>query len=193
MKPLALLILVVGLVACGGRTPSEMTNAQDAAPLPGCPLDPAGACGLEGALCEYGSDPVEACNQLFMCSHGTLQPHAQPRPTCPTVDAGVGASCPAYPPPAASDEGGVSCQLGLVCDYPQGRCECATAFPTMNVGFACVIPAAGCSTQRPRLGTPCSQEGEQCSYEACGVSADFGAVTCSNGVWVRYDAGGCPD
>ena len=175
---------------CGGKASSLPDAAlTDAALTPPCPATPAGACGLEGAECEYGSDPLAACNQLFTCSGGLLHPESGAPAGCPTPDAGVSSECPAYPPTPPASDAGASCQVHLVCDYPEGRCECEFDFSSQQIQFSCAVPSAGCPAVRPRLGTSCAEESKSCSYSVCGVLPDFGAVKCSMGIWVMDVAG----
>ena len=182
------------LAACGGKTStSHGGSVSDASPGAVCPASSIGPCGLEGEECEYGGDPQAACDMVFTCRGGLLQPETQHTDGCPTPDAGMSDECPAYPPPPATVDGGGACRVGLICDYPAGRCQCANDFLELQAGFACAVPAAGCAAVRPRLGTACTLDGQSCSYETCGVSTDFGIVRCEGGIWVRdVDEPFCP-
>jgi hypothetical protein len=83
-------------------------------------------------------------------------------------------------------DGGATCTTqGLTCHYSLGRCYCGFIFgppqPTVDGGtssWLCDDPGTGCPQPRPRVGSPCTQEGQTCQYLTC----DF-AQQCTGGVW----------
>jgi hypothetical protein len=140
---------------------------------------------LTGVSCEYGSDPDVSCNAVVTCNGtwaGTGNNAAQ---TCPTPPA-TGA-CPASY--AAAQSAGACTQDGLVCGYPQGRCDCArpTGGPPIVGGLGtrwlCDDAPSGCPSPRPHVGAACSASGPQsCDYGACTI-ADGVTLACTNGTW----------
>jgi hypothetical protein len=88
--------------------------------------------------------------------------------------------------------------FGGWCDYPQGRCACTVQAggPALLDASAvsiwiCQDPSApGCPTPRPRLGSPCSQDGLTCDYGACDIPGGIGE-TCNGGIWIQAGVA-CP-
>src|SRR6202042_3278987 len=91
------------------------------------------------------------------------------------------AACPAS---YASVPQGDSCaSTGLSCLYALGLCTCQAPFglpggPSNGGGYWGCVPEQGCPFPRPRLGTACSSEGTDCTYEACSYDQ-----VCHDGVW----------
>jgi len=125
--------------------------------------------------CEYGDDPLSACNTLVKCVAGswTLQPPPTQRTAaCPTGE-------PICPPSFASaTDGGIDCPysaLDLDCVYPEGVCFC-------NGGWDCTPLPNDCPATRPRAGAPCDPDGGQCQRWGFDCTAD--AMYCQCGIWV---------
>ena len=198
-------LLASGPVSCGGlvlQLPSEA--GTDAAGAEGgifvslppastglCGTTGRGSCKEEGLVCEIGLDPASACNTLTICDGGTLKPLAVVDTHCPTVDNGVGASCPGYEAKGTAGDGGEICTFGATCDYAQGRCQCSVVSPERSPSWHCEDPGSACPPVRPRLGQPCTQEGQHCNYDACGVTPSFGSEACDGGVWIAAEPPSC--
>jgi len=125
--------------------------------------------------CEYGDDPLSACNTMVKCVAGswTLQPpFTQLATGCPTAEP----ICPSSF--ASATDGGIDCQysaLDLNCVYPEGVCVC-------NGGWGCSLLPNNCPATRPRAGTPCDPDGGQCPRWGIGCTAD--AMYCECGIWI---------
>jgi hypothetical protein len=106
-------------------------------------------------------------------------------PPCTSAAAG---ECP---PPGQPIEGMPCGSPSRDCDYADKRCECANG-PTAQSAttWRCTDPllaGPGCGP-RPRLGTPCPQEGLVCDYGSCEIVG--GRAQGCQGVWT--DAFGLP-
>jgi hypothetical protein len=164
-------------------------------PVAGCP------CAVPGLECEYGGANVEQCDTVAYCGASGWQVQGataatgdcDSRPTgCPGTFASVprDAGCTPPMPPSFGAMG--------VCDYAEGRCQCATGgvnlpytgSPAQDY-WSCQDPgSASCPSPRPRLGSACSSPGLTCSYGGCAVEGgDIQA--CKNGIWTRV-ALACP-
>ena len=191
------------LVACGGVEPADdggptdattkldstfgfdtSADAMDAADADGAP--PSGTCppsaptpgsscgGGDGLYCEYGSSWALDCNAGFVCE-GDHTWHATQQTPC-----GDASACPpSYP----FDAG---CSSYASCDYPEAHCVCVVSCggpppPDNTYGWVCKAAPANCPWPRPDLGTPCSNEGQLCSYDVgcCGGEE----LTCAGGLW----------
>jgi hypothetical protein len=182
-----------GSDAGGGRDAGEDARAV------GCPLTaPAagGACAGDSLECEYGNDPSVACDSVLTCTSGAWVV-TRPAPSTPCSDMNR-AACPA----AYSDlTEGSSCPVEVDCYYPQARCSCEVACFT-----ACVIqvdggpnaktwncdvpsPPGTCPIPRPRIGSACSQESQQCDYGSCDGNV---GLQCTDGLWQEWFAP-CPE
>lgn len=153
-------------------------GTSDGGASPACPASPptsGASCPISGAQCEYGSDPNEACNALYICTGGRwTQP---PRGGCPPP----GATCPAS---YGAVPVGMKCTPEFLgCEYPQGTCECTRNGPgptRLEPAWSCTPTPQGCSSPRPRIGSACSQPGLSCNYGACSGGV---AIVCKNGYW----------
>jgi hypothetical protein len=160
------------------------SEAQARTREPGCPrFAPANSdpCSSAGLQCEYGDDYTPACDIVASCFNGAWSV-AAPRGACPTPIPDNGPSCP-----ASLDEvpQGTACApIGLTCGYDDGRCFCFRDHTGVPVDWGC-FPGAGCPFPRPRIGSECATEGQQCDYAPCGNS-----IACSGGQW-RLSFGGC--
>lgn len=125
--------------------------------------------------CEYGDDPLSACNTVVKCVAGSWtlqQPLTQPVAGCPTA----GPICPSSFASAA--DGGIDCpysELNLDCVYPEGVCVC-------NGGWDCRLLPNDCPATRPRAGTPCDPDGGQC--QRWGVDCTADTMLCKCGIWI---------
>jgi hypothetical protein len=150
-------------------------DCADSGPGPACPSQVPSAkmsCSPQGLECEYGSNPVQGCDEVSTCE-GTW---ATQVPTDSKCAVGVGPGCPLTF--EAVPQGSSCSDNGLVCNYPRGRCACASSLggPIMFVDgavpahWACQDPAtAGCPTPRAPLGSACTQNGLSCDYGSCSV------------------------
>jgi hypothetical protein len=105
--------------------------------------------------------------------------------------------------------GGACSNSYLLCDYPRGRCECASSLlgaeqplvgdpPIMLLDssvpadhWVCQDPITmGCPMPRPPLGSFCSQPQLSCDYGSCDVVGGTTEV-CEGGVW-RVENVACP-
>ncbi len=146
----------------------------------GCPADapaPGTACAPPGALCEYGTAFWTQCDDVFKCNPKTDTWFARPKDT--SLCAADSQSCP-----ATFKEAKGTCTPFMDCDYPEGYCECVVTCGGPPGGpqdyFACAHPYQGCPYPRPRLGTACSNEGQQCNYQVCCTGTN---MTCKGGTW----------
>jgi hypothetical protein len=201
---------VMAVVACGGTVQSSDPNGTSGgtqkngtgegtgtvisqvcpsnAPVTGTPCFGAVACeyGGEGAFLECttlsvcGADGWQTSPPDAKCHGVTTKNEA----ACPSSYAGLaaGAACP------ATLQGG--------CVYPEGLCECTPCGPpdggptTGKPAWSCAQwpnNPPSCPTPRPRAGSSCTMEGQQCDYEnACSaVSLGLPNLVCTGGVWAR--------
>ncbi len=105
------------------------------------------------------------------------------------------ASCPATY--GAVPTGTTCTPNGLVCDYLEGRCECAAAGPVLHLvdgavvaQWYCQAAGASCPQRRPRLGSACTTPGLTCNYGSCYIEGGT-SEACTNGIWVAALAA-CP-
>lgn len=209
----AALPLLPGALACGGlvlRLPEDagpdaaVDGGLDGAtfvyadavapPVKGgpCGTNGSGPCTVEGLVCEFGTDLASSCDTLRICTGGTLQTFVAKNGGCPTAQVAPGAACPGYLVSPPLVDGGAACALGTICDYPQGRCECSAIGASSAPSWHCVDPGSACPTVRPRLGQPCGQNGQRCSYDACGVQLQAGTQVCDGGSWTPGEPLVCP-
>ena len=164
----------------GGGGGSDGGGGSAACP-PSAPTG--GSCPVNGAVCEYGNDPNQACNTVVICSNG--QWSFPPRGGC----APPGGMCPAT---IGSVPVGMKCTPEFqTCEYAQGICECTRTGPgptRLDPAWVCTAAPMGCPWPRPRIGSACSSAGASCDYGSCrgGVS-----LTCKNGYW-QEQAVPCP-
>jgi hypothetical protein len=128
---------------------------------------------------------VQDCDSVATCET-TWQTTAPSDSKC---SAGIGAGCPAT---FASAAVGAACSTnGLVCNYPLGRCACASSLggPVIlsDAGiqghWACQDPGtAACPMPRAPLGSACSPDGLSCDYGTCRVPGGT-AEKCAGGIW----------
>lgn len=146
-----------------------------------------------GVTCEYGGLGVaRACSTVAVCGGdarwSTRAPdlackgvQAQNEPTCPSSYAalGLGEACPA--------------DVQDSCAYPEGQCKC-TPCSVPDAGpmgsgkrWSCARwpEPQGCPTPRPRIGSTCAVEGQDCNYvNFCqAVFLGLPEVKCVGGVW----------
>ena len=143
------------------------------------------SCSPQGLECEYGSNPVQGCDSVATCS-GTWAVQA---PTDAKCGLTLGTGCPLTFDAASQ---GASCSDdGLVCNYPRGRCECASSFGgpiilvdgSVQAHWDCQDPStAGCPIPRAPLGSACSPNGLSCDYGTCAIQGGT-AQECESGLW----------
>ncbi len=133
--------------------------------------------------------PVQSCDTVATCTKFLWSVAAPTGTGCTTP---LGSGCPATFVVAA--QGGACTDSGLVCDYPNGRCDCAPSLlgggPIMLIDgslpadhWVCQDPTTtGCPLPRPPLGKFCAQPGLECDYGSCYVEGGSTEV-CQGGVW----------
>ena len=188
-----LLLFAIGIVACGGNV-FEGGDAGNDAGSTYCPTTPpasGSACNDPQLYCEWGSDPNLSCNTIGQCTGGQWNIQ-QPYGVCPTPP--NGSDCPSS---FASVPVGDHCGalVGLSCEYPQGFCGCSIGsggpYPEDAAAVAtwvCDSPEPGCPMPRPKLGTPCSQDGLACDYSSCSLPSGASLV-CQGGAWQNQPYG----
>jgi hypothetical protein len=209
-------VLAIGVaMACNGKT---TTGDSDGGPGPNasdCPSsEPAqdSSCSKEGLLCEYGTDFDPRCNDVRVCSGGKW--------ATPFFPGGTTKDCPSKPLPTTMPNpadcastrdkvpAGMMCSSKSTCAYDGSTCFCGawcSSYPLqmppcdggvtpnccdMTVKWHCFDGPAYCSNPRPRVGTACTTEGQQCATGApveCGQSI----IQCTKGVWNIVNTG-CP-
>jgi hypothetical protein len=176
--------IIVGddCVDCDANPPPP---PYDGGPGPACPaIQPAvGApCTQESLQCEYGASQYPGCDAIMQCSAGFWGTGYGPAGYCPT------GPNPDVCPASMNDvsDGGATCSTpGLTCHYSLGGCYCGDIFgppqPQQDGGtytWSCDNPGPGCPQPRPRVGSPCTQEGQSCQYLTCAW-----AQQCTGGLW----------
>jgi hypothetical protein len=148
------------------------------------------SCTPSGLSCEYGGEgPYLECATLAKCgTDGTWAVDA-PDPSCKGLQSENDPACPASYTALAT---GSACPAADVsCVYPEGLCGCAGCFSQDAGGqvkaWACVAfptPTA-CPTPRPRIGSSCSVEGQECEYATVCTPLGTGLpnVKCVSGLW----------
>jgi hypothetical protein len=162
-----------------------------AAACPASPPLPGSSCTPTGLACEYGGEgPYLACSTIHTCRDGAWSSNSGGGGgTCVAIPSENEAACPAtFNGLAAGD----ACPaIHDACVYPEGKCACASCFSPDAGGAAkawsCVkwLVAAGCPTPRPRIGSACTVEGQECGYATVcsAVSTDLPDLKCEKGLW----------
>ena len=175
--------------ATNGGTTNGATDGGNNSTSP-CPdtQPSSGPCDSDGLRCQYGDDPRMECRPIATC---TDDGWSVEEPACEDPPE---AECP----PTREDASGEVCDtMDAYCTYDQGLdCHCTNCVehPVEMCGgdptWRCEAPNAdeSCPAAMPNLGKGCDVEGTKCEYE-CGAG---GARTCTDGVWVEADGGGCP-
>jgi hypothetical protein len=169
----------------GGRCDAGCVDGGGPSPCP-AHLPPVGtSCSQAGLECEYGTNPVQSCDFVATCTQSIWQIQSpstsancsiSPAPTCPSSFSSV---------PQGSHCGSL---YGLICNYPQGRCECTVSGGLVPLDasavatWQCQDPSVGCPIPRAPLGSACTQPNLNCDYGACFIQGGS-AETCTNGVW----------
>ncbi len=154
----------------------------DAALAPACPaMIPSGGCAPNGLACEYGGDIFLSCDTLATCSAGTWQIQAPSGGTCRGATGGDDSNCPAT---SGAVSVGQSCATPMTCGYGATICYCYIDHSGAPQDWGC-FPGAGCPFPRPRVGSVCATNGQQCEYSSCGDS-----IKCTAGLWTVGN-GGC--
>lgn len=149
------------------------------------------ACTTPGLACEYGGEGDHLlCSVVVNCGQDhtwyssasgapCVGSQAENPSACPSsfTALGRGAACPT--------------DLDARCVYPEGTCACQTCSGGdggLTRAWACETwpDPAGCPEPRPRIGSPCTNEGQECSYGSiCGVVSGVPLLDCRDGVWKR--------
>ena len=200
--------LMLGFAACGGSVNSvdqgngagdggargdAASNGNGDVRSDACPASvplPGSPCASAGLTCEYGGEgPYLACSTIATC-----------RADKSWISNGGGAECtalqsendPACPSSYEALEPGAACPaIHGACVYPEGRCACASCFSPdaggSAKGWSCVRwpSPTGCPTPRPRIGSSCAVDGQECGYATfcSAVGSGLPDLTCSNGLW----------
>jgi hypothetical protein len=179
---------------------------------PGCPDAPPAvesACVTNDLTCEYGDDFNPECNLLLHCSSGrwgkAYSPGGPSGDTCPS------GGPPNDPPPTSSPDCPATqpsgpCSGKLSCHYGSDlstECDCGpvcSSYPVAYCQDAGIDWRCGptpknttiCSVPRPRIGTPCSTDGETCRVgKAHGEACEESSIACRGGQWSTNNYG-CP-
>jgi hypothetical protein len=168
-----------------GDSPIERdTSSNDAAPTSWSPVCPASApaesssCTHNNLYCEYG------CGNVLVCAGtwGSIVVSGA-SPFC--QDGGNSPGCPPAISSVDVDGGGCTDPSGGACVYSTGICECFGPYggTPYDAGSSWWCgPGPGCPMPRPRIGSPCSSEGQSCAY------AEYGSTeTCMGGSWQYGD------
>lgn len=191
-------LIAMTLLGCSASTTtprSDVPAVSDASDVPSvsdvpdvsagpCPasVPQPGPCAREGLVCQYGSDPREACRPSSTCRAGRWEVNLPP--CAPITDP---AMCPASREGAAN----AACDtMGAVCNYGGLACTCTNcvSFPIERclgpLRWRCAAPnmQANCPAVQPNLGQPCSPDQHRCEYD-CEQTGANGGRLCMNGVW----------
>jgi hypothetical protein len=144
--------------------------------------------------CEYGASNDPLCNTTYECN-GTTWNKGYDGSQCGFT----GTNPPGCPATYAEAAQHGTCASNLLCEYPEGRCECVLGCggppppPDAGMAWICTQTSAGCPSPRgdAKLGAACTTPGLSCSYGACCSGAN---QTCSDaGYWQGFIlVGGCP-
>lgn len=205
------------LVACGGSAATigggdgganDGSSANDGSTSDGstpggeCPTAVPTAkspCATPGLSCEYGGTGDHLlCSTIASCqaaASGGNQWYVNAPPSgCVASPAENPMGCP---PSYATLPTGAACprEPATQCVYAEGVCGCIGCMADgggASTEWACQPwPApSGCPEPRPRLGSPCTQEGQSCFYaNVCGVNDGEPVMGCQNGRWVQQAFG----
>ena len=171
-----------------GLIPPKDPSCPRVVPVDGSRCTPPGLCSyiagshqrcVVGAYCESTSSGAPFAWHLALPSARC----GANAPTCPAsyAELAAGAACP-----DTRDQR---------CDYPEGRCGCAGC--SEGYTWECRAwndVAAGCPSEAPLVGTPCSNRALQCEYtQTCGEISLGESVTCNGYTWEHEQtaAGNC--
>jgi hypothetical protein len=205
-------VLAVTANACGGKasavTATDAAPQPDASTVraPDCPeADPQNGtpCSKDGLLCEYGDDFNPRCNVTRVCSTDRwAQPIQSGGAKCPSGPHTIppnpsdcAADAKSTPAGACSSKStctydGAICTCGVFCpSYPVRQRDCdadagvtTSCCDTTKVEWHCFEGPKYCTSPRPRIGAPCTSEGETCAVDEpqeCGQTV----MKCQKGVW----------
>lgn len=149
-----------------------------------------------GKSCEYGGEgDFLSCTTIAVCGKDHKWTVTAPDATCSGSTSKNEAACPSS---YAALAAGAACPATLKgsCVYPEGVCECAHCMAPDSGGtgsaWSCAAwptTAPGCPSPRPRAGTVCTTNGQECNYERlCGaVSLGLPDLKCVSGFWEEQD------
>lgn len=204
----AVLVVLSSAAGCGGQTENvDNTDAgQDAAWVGqgGTLADPCPAaqphlqgdpCTTPDLRCEYGgAGPHLRCDFILQCdatSHWTVEVTYG---DCAGTQADNASFCPKSFAALASGSACPPSRGGGPCVYAEGLCGCSNC-STSDGGhddyaglWSCdrwPAPPSPCPPPRPRIGSACTTEGQQCAYQpVCSpLIFDQRNLKCSNGLW----------
>ncbi len=189
-----------------GGTTGSMTTGGGTTLGPGCPASapPDGSSCSSGAgvTCEYGGQgPDLACSTVARCGADAKWSTRTADASCRDVQSANESACPSS---FAALGLGDACPAGLAgsCAYPEGVCECVSCSspdagamgPSKAWSCARWPEPQGCPTPRPRAGSVCTVEGQDCNYENFCVAVSLGLphLKCESGAWQTQQDGPPP-
>ena len=180
-----------------GTTTSGGSDTLSARCPASAPPDGSACSSGAGVTCEYGGQgPFLACATVARCGADAKWSTRIPDATCKGVQSANESACPSsYAALGAGDACPASLQGS--CAFPEGVCECASCFspdagamgPTKAWSCARWPEPQGCPTPRPRAGSACAVEGQDCNYVnfCAAVSLGLPHVKCESGVWQEQE------
>jgi hypothetical protein len=142
-------------------------------------------CSQAGLACEYGDGDVQGCDTVATCGASGWTVQGPSLTDCGTHPAACPATFDAVP------KGTTCTPSGLVCNYLEGRCQCASSGPVLRLidgsvvsEWYCQDPGTSCPQRRPPLGSSCSVPNLSCDYGSCYIEGGT-SETCTGGVWVE--------
>ncbi len=187
--------------ACTSPSPFDCVDASfDVAPPPPpvvCPASPptlgSSCTAPDYQDCEYGTQSY-FCNQHFTCWFGQWQKNTSLSFLCGTDEA-----CGTVVDGGACQSPGQACTSGDASVCVCSECGAGPPPPPGPDGasyvlrvWRCFAENAGCSPQRPSVGTTCDlPDGSACSYSHGGCCTGV-FEKCVNGVWLGDPTEPCP-
>jgi MYXO-CTERM domain-containing protein len=184
-------VLALSTVACftlvSGLSFADV-DGGDAGTCPATLPEAGSPCTPLNLACEYADDSFGRCGTIARCAvaqwkltNSPADCHSNPL-ECPLPNTlQSGAKCPLS-------------NLGDVCLYDGGACGCApcTTISGDSTQWTCVSNPFKCPLQRPPIGSPCANEGQECDWDACCSGVSVGpSERCTNGVWQPFVSGAC--
>jgi hypothetical protein len=174
----------------GSPAPDASPSDASTGPCPASLPARGTGCTASNLECEYGQSEYPGCDTIVQCTSGTWQSWQPGVSFCPSPN---GADCPA----SISAANGSSCELGpghpVSCFYSTGGCYCGSLGgpvpievdgATVPQKWQCDDPGPKCPLPRPRLGSACSAEGQDCNYLQCAFDE-----ICTGGLWTGQPEG----
>lgn len=161
---------------------------------PTAPPDGSSCSSGAGVTCEYGGKGAFLeCSTVAVCGADATWSTTTPDPSCKGVQSENEPACPSS---YAALGAGAACPANVQdsCAYPEGLCNCATCsspdgglMGNPGKGWSCARwpSPQGCPTPRPRIGSACAVEGQDCNYVnyCSAVYLGLPDAKCVDGVW----------